>query len=94
MTDEELKLETQIVSEDLEKLSADDKSLTKEQRRDKGLLMMKKEVLIRIKSARANSHKQLEFDNTVYYGVLNSWFGKHPFLRHLVINAKCRWNVW
>jgi len=94
MTDEELKQEMQIVGEDLEKLPADDKSLTKEQKKDKNLLLMKKDVLLRIKDAREKSHKQVEFDNTVYYGVLNSWFSKHPFLMRFVINAKCRWNVW
>ena len=94
MTEDELKQEMQIVDSDMEKLPADDKSLTKEERKDKDLLLMKKEVLSRIKDAREKNHKQVEFDNTVYYGVLSSWFGRHPFLRHFVINSKCRWNVW
>ena len=94
MTDEELEIEMKTVTDDLAELPEDDKALDKEQRKEKDLLFMKQEVLKRIKAARAQDNKQVEFDYSIYYGVLNSWFGKHPFLRRFVINSRCRWNVF
>ena len=94
MTEEELEAEIKIVTETLEKLPVDKKPITREEKKEKGLFTMKKDVLLRIKDAREKGNKQAEFDNTVYYGVLNSWIGKHAFLRHLVISTKCRGNVF
>ena len=94
MDDEQLATEMLRVKEKLDVYPADNKALSKSERKEKDLLMMKQYTLDRIKDARLNSHKQAEFDNTIAYGVLNSWFGKHAFLRHFVINSRCRWNVF
>ena len=94
MTSEELEAEIKKIDENLESLPADDKPITKEERKEKGLLLLKQSVLLRIKDAREKNDKQSEVENTIQYGVLNSWIGKHAFLRHFVINARCRWNVF
>ena len=94
MTEDELEAEIKRISEDLENLPADNKPITGEEKKEKNLLFLKKNVLLRIKDAREKEQKQAEFDSTIYYGVLNSWVGKHAFLRHLVVNARCRWNVF
>lgn len=94
MNEVELEGEIKTVAEELEKLPVDGKPITREEKKEKILLSMKKDVLLRIKDARESGSKQAEFDNTVYYGVLNSWIGKHTFLRHFVLSTKCRGNVF
>ena len=94
MTSEELEAEIKKIDENLESLPADDKPITKEERKEKGLLLLKQSVLLRIKDAREKNYKQSEFENTIQYGVLNSWISKHAFLMHFMINSKCRWNIF
>jgi hypothetical protein len=94
MDDDQLATEMAAVKDKLGEFPEDDKKLSKIERKEKDLLLMKQEVLARIREARNNNHKQAEFDNTVYYGVLNSWFGRHPLLRRFIINSRCRWNVF
>ena len=94
MDNEQLAAEIQTVSEQLEQMPAEDEKLSKEERKEKNLLVMKKALLLKMKQAREAKDVQTEFDAAIYYGVLNSWFGKHPFLRNLLINSKLRWNVF
>ncbi len=95
MTDEELQQALQEVTESMDKLSDSDpeKPLTKEEKRHKQILVFKKEVLQKIKEARAKNDFNQENAHFLTYGLLTSLGEKHPFLMHL-LQAKFRWNVF
>ena len=85
MTDEELQQLLAGVTAGIEKLATDksDKPLTKVERQEKSLLLMKQDTLLRIKLAREKNEKHAEFNSVAYYGILDSWVGKNAFLRRL-----------
>ncbi|MDD4858867.1 MAG: hypothetical protein PHR56_01480 [Dehalococcoidales bacterium] len=82
MTDQEIEKLLQEMTEGIEKLSVKDQVLTKAQKNDKGLMMAKKDTLLRIKLAREKRESNAEFNNIVFWGALNSWAGKNAILRH------------
>ena len=84
MTDEELKQTMQAISESLAKLSDPDQPLSKEEERRKYLLLLKKETLEKIKSAREKNQKTEELRQSMVYGLLESWGEKHPNLMRVV----------
>lgn len=84
MTDEQLQQELQNVSGSLDKLSACDDPLTKQERRHQHILLLRKETLLKITQAREKGDKNREFTNLAMYGLLTSLGEKRPFLMHLV----------
>ena len=91
MTDEQLQKLIQDVSESLDQLSDPDKSLTKEERNRKQILLLKQETLCKIKEAREKNQKDQEILHTANYGLLTSLGEKHPYLMHL-IKSNLRWS--
>ena len=93
MTDEELQQEIQNISEAIDRLSNSDKPLTKQEKRRKHILLLKKETLQKIREARAKKDLMQERDLTVTYGLLTSMGEKHPFLTGF-LRSKFRWHVF
>ncbi len=84
MDDTELQRLIQEMSDGITELSDREEPLTKEERKRKHLLQMKKETLLKIKQAReANSFSQ-EYSHLVTWGILTSLGEKHPLLMMLV----------
>ncbi len=90
MTDEELQQTMQEVTENIDKLSDPDKPLTKEEKKCRQMLLVKKEILQKIKEAKEKGQKHEELYNSVYYSLLTSWGEKHPFLASLAMR-NFRW---
>lgn len=83
MTDQEIDQLIKEMADGVEKLSGKDQPpLTGAQKNEKGLLMAKHDTLLRIKLARERREPNVEFNNIVLYGALNSWAGKNAILRH------------
>ena len=91
MTDEELQKELLDVSEGVENLSKPDQSLSKEESKHKNVLLLKKDILEKIKDAREKNEKDKELHNAMLYGLLTSWGEKHPYLMALV-QSNLRWS--
>ena len=81
MTNEEIQERMKEIGEGLAKLP-DEKSLTKEQRREHVSLLMEKDALERIKRAREKHSINEEIKSTVDYAVLKSV--KNPWLMYLM----------
>ena len=86
MTDEELQKLIKEASSDIDSLSSSPpgKPLPENERRRKEILLIKKEILGKIKEARENNEKDKELDNIIFYGLLTSMGEKHPYLMSLV----------
>ena len=93
MTDEDLQKAMQEVSEGLDNLPKSDDSLSKEERRRKEVLLLKKDTLDKIKVAREKNDKDQELYNTMVYGLLTSMGEKHPYLMSLV-KSNLRWSAF
>ena len=93
MTDQELQEEVRYVTESIDNLPESDKDQSKEERRHRDVLLVRKEMLGRIKQAREKGDKNLELQETMNYGLLTSWGEKHPYLMGLV-RANLRWNAF
>jgi len=93
MTDEELQKEIQDISESINNLSKPDDPLSKEERRCRAVLLLKKETLDKIKDARERNDKNAELHHSMVYGLLTSWGEKHPYLMGLV-QSSFRWNAF
>ena len=93
MTDEELQKLIKEVSNDIGSLSSSPpgKPLPENERRRKEILLIKKEILGKIKEARENNEKDKELHNTIFYGLLTSMGEKHPYLMGLV-KSNLRWS--
>jgi len=83
MTDEELQQKLQNTSESLDKLPDSDKPLSKEERRRKHMLLLKKETLLRIKLAKEKKDLNQEIKCNMDYALLEEFGEKHPLLLHL-----------
>jgi len=83
MTDEELQQKLQNTSESLDKLPDSDKPLSKEERRRKHVLLLKKETLLRIKLAKEKKDLNQEIKCNMDYALLEEFGEKHPLLLHL-----------
>ena len=90
MTDEELQKAIREVSESLNNLPESDKSLSKEDRKRRYVLLLKKDILDKIKEAREKNDKSQELQNTMAYGLLTSVGEKHPYLASL-LKSNLRW---
>jgi len=90
MTDEEMDRALQEVSEQIRKLPEDEKSLSKEERKHRQLLLSQKNVLEKMKLAREKGDANLEVQCAVAYGMLTSWLGKYPYLLRLLFNFKSK----
>lgn len=84
MTDEELQQTIQGLTESIDGLSDPDKPLTKEDKKEKNRLLLRRDVLERIKGAREKNDKNAELSYTATYGLLTSFGEKHPFLMRMV----------
>ena len=93
MDDEELQQKIQEVSESIDKLLNSDKPLTKKEETHKRVLLLMKETLEKIKTAREKGDKEQEMANMMNYGLLSSYGEKHPFLAHLM-KTKLRGNIF
>ena len=91
MTDQELQKEIRDVGEGIENLSMPDQSLSKEETKRKNVLLVKKDILEKIKDARENNEKDKELQNAMLYGLLTSLGEKHPYLMALV-QSNLRWS--
>jgi len=83
MTDEELQQKLQNISESLDKLPDSDKPLSKEERRRKHMLLLKKETLLRIKQAKEKKDLNQEIKCNMDYALLEEFGERHPLLLHL-----------
>ena len=72
MTDEELIRTIKEVAEQIAGLSRSDKPLSKDAEKQKYLLLLQKQTLKGIKTAREKGDKRTEMENTIRYGVLTS----------------------
>ncbi len=90
MTDEELRKTIQDVCESIENLPESDKPLSKEERKRRQILLMKKDILSKIKEAREKNELGDELYHTTVYGLLVSLGEKHPYLMGLV-QSNIRW---
>ena len=81
MTDEDLELEMQKLSENIDELSKAD-SLTNQEKRRQNLLESKKETLERIKQAKEKKNQSQEIKYTMDYALLEEYGEKHPLLLH------------
>jgi len=93
MTDEDLQEAIREVSESLDNLPKSADSLSKEDKRRRQLLLLKKETLDRIKAAREKNDKDEELYNIMLYGLLTSWGKKHPYFISLV-RPNLRWSAF
>ena len=93
MTDEELQQKLQNTSESLDKLPDSDKPLSKEERRRKHMLLLKKETLLRIKLAKEKKDLNQEIKCNMDYALLEEFGEKHPLLLHLA-RVKLRGHIF
>lgn len=84
MTDEQLEKLFKEVSEEIDRLAQSKEPLTKEAKRHRRALFLKKAVLDNIRSARAKHHTQEELYSLSLYSLVCSWGEKHPFLMTLL----------
>ena len=80
MTDEEINELIKEQSQEIEKWSVSEKELSKQEKRHINLLLLKKETLEKIKTAREKGRNHQEFSLTINYGLLTSVGEKYPFL--------------
>ena len=90
MTDEDLTKELTTVCGSIDNLPQSEGPLSKEEKQRRDLLSLRKATLERIKEAKEKKADDAEMYNSMIYGLLTSWWGKHPFLMHLMVNAKLR----
>jgi len=83
MTDEELEQEIQNLSEAIDKLSKSEDPLTKQEKRRKRLLLLKKDILQRMKQAREKKDQSQELKCSMDYGLIEEFGERHPLLLHL-----------
>ena len=81
MTDEDLEREMQELSENIDELAKAD-SLTKQEKRRRNILELKKETLGRIKQAKEKKNQSQEIKLTMDYALLEEYGEKHPLLLH------------
>ena len=84
MTDEELQKAMKEVSGGLEKLTDTEGPLTKKEKRRKNVLLIRQDILGRIKEAKEKGRGDQELKSTMDYSLLTEWGEKRPFLAHLM----------
>ena len=93
MTDEELQKEILDLGKSLDSLPEPSESQSKEEKKCRDMLIVKKAVLEKIKEAREKNEKNQELYHTMVYGLLTSWGEKHPYLAYLA-RANLRWSMF
>lgn len=83
MTDEELEQEIQDVSDAIDRLSKSDDPLTKQEKRRKHILPLKRDILLRMKQAREKKDTSQELRYSMDYGLLEEFGDRHPIWLHL-----------
>ena len=83
MTDEELDQASQELNEAIDKLSKSKEPLTKQEKRRKFILPLKKETLQKIKQAKEKKDRNQELKCNMDYALLEEFGEKHPILLHL-----------
>ena len=92
MTKEQLQEALEEVSADLDNLSNREKPLTKEEKKHRGKLLMRKNVLEKIKEAKEKNQNSEELYNNTVYGLLVPWGEKHPVLMFITMRLmRARW---
>ena len=87
MTDEEVQQAIQEVNKSLDNLPESDDKAPSQQRQ---VLLLKKEVLQKVKEAREEGNKNQEVYNSVYYSLLDTWGEKHPYMVYLMM-SRFKW---
>ena len=90
MTDEDLERELRVVCESIDNLPQAEEPLPKEEKQCRDLLSLRKATLEKIKEAKEKKSEDAEMYNSIVYGLLTSWWGKHPLLLHFMVNARLR----
>jgi hypothetical protein len=94
MTDGELQRRLKEVSEGLDKLSGTDEPLTREQKKYRGKLLMRQNILSQIKIAKEKKQKDMELYHTTIYEILIAWGERHPVLMFFITNMlRARWGM-
>jgi len=83
MTDEELDQASQELNEAIDKLSKCKEPLTKQEKRRKFILPLKKETLQKIKQAKEKKDLSQEIKYNMDYALLEEYGERHPILLHL-----------
>ncbi len=83
-TDEQLRQTTGEVTAELDRLYNLERPLTKEEKKFRSRMQMRKYVLEKIKEAKDRGLTSDEMYNSTMYGLLVPWGEKHPFLMFLV----------
>ncbi len=92
MTKEQLQEALEEVSAELDQLSNREKPLTKEEKKYRGKLLMRKNVLEQIKAAKEKNQKSEELYNNTVYGLLVPWGEKHPVLMFITMRLmRAKW---
>lgn len=93
MTDEELKQTIEELDENLGAFPESEDSLTREEKRRKQVMLLKKETLKKIQEARAKNNINQEMRHAVNYGLLSSLGDKHPIWMYL-LSSKFRSGIF
>lgn len=80
MTDEEINELIKEQSKEIEQWSVSERELSNQDKRHINTLLLKKETLEKLKTARKKGRNHQEFSLTITYGLLSSIGEKYPFL--------------
>ena len=90
MTDEDLEEEMRVVCESIDNLPQAEEPLPREEKKRRNLLSLRKTTLEKIKEAKEKKADDAEMYNSIVYGLLTSWWGKHPFLLNFMVNVRLK----
>jgi hypothetical protein len=92
LTSEALQQALQEASDGLEELSGLERTLTREEEKERFRLNRRQYVLSKIKEAKDKDRRDDEVYNTTVYEFLVPWGERHPFLMSLLIHfMKIKW---
>ena len=97
MTDEEIQEATAEISEILDKLHDSEKPLTKDEKRRKRVLFVRKQLLRAIKLAKEKNDRNAEIKMGIEYNLVTSLGEKHPVLLMFlapIVKSKFGWTVF
>jgi len=83
MTDDELEQEIQNLGEAIDKLAKAEGPLTKQEKRRRHILPLKKDILQRMQQAREKKDRNQELKCSMDYALLEEFGERHPILLHL-----------
>lgn len=91
MTNEELEKLIQEVSEQIDRLSEREKSLTKAEKTHKLVLQLQMETLKKMQTAKEKGNFQQEIRAGIDYALLNKYGEKHPLLMNFIKSQMGWW---